>query len=91
MKIDPKNGYFKENITISQMGNEKPVTYFERALDKNGKWLKIGGWVRVVDYDGTQRDLRGLRRKIIGIFEGDLMLENESSYDYCWPRKTIKQ
>lgn len=89
MKVNPRNGYFKENQTIKTTENGEEV-YYERAQDKEGNWLKIGDWVRIVDSDDSQKDLRGSRRKIIGIFEGDLMLEEEPNYNYCWPRKVIK-
>ena len=89
IKANKKRGEFKENLTKSVIG-EKEYTYFEKALDRNGKWLKIGDWVRVVGNTENQTDLRGGRRKIIGIFEKDLLLETERGYDYCWPINVIK-
>ena len=84
-----EKGEFKENFTISDDGKHK-YSYYEKALDREGNWLKIGDWVRIIDKDPTQKDLVGLRRQITGIFEGDLMLQNEFSYDYCWPRNVVK-
>lgn len=91
MKPDTSQGEYKENKTTVGIGPDA-VSYYEKARDRNGTWLRIGDTVRVVDFHPQQNDLRGMERKIIGIFQGDLMLGNErGGYDYCWPINVVKK
>lgn len=70
---------------------DKKTVYYEKSFDMNGKGIRIGDKVKVVGYDTTQKNLIGQTMKVIGIFEGDLMLRDKPTdpYHYCWPNKVI--
>jgi hypothetical protein len=85
---------YKGVKTTRQLGNNEPVTYYEKALDRHGVGLNIGDKVRVVFHtDERQRDLRGFVLFLVGIFERDLMLSQGMEgfpYFYCWPNNVEK-
>ena len=64
-------------------------TYYEYANDTKGEPLKIGDNVEIINnfrgqFDGSLINKKG---KIIGIVQGDLMLDIVS---YCWPEQVVK-
>ena len=72
-----------KGVKTTSESNGKRQIYYEKAFDKNGKGLVIGDKVKIVSASNKPVESMGKVEKVVGIFEGDLMLGEP--YFYCYP------